>query len=264
MTDQAQPTTTGQDQATPDPTLAAAPPAPVVQTPAPGPWAQDLATRFPDDATRGQVDQFLREKIQPYTTQLEQKAAAGTQAQEFLGAFQTNPLDAYVSVTTDMFGEEAGTAMLTYLQQQVDQQAAEPGVTQEQAVENVATDPRVAAALEFFENTQASQAYDTELARIKAAHPEVDEDSFHTFVAGAEGNFDMAYNLYSQFVTKFGVPQPAADPPPPPAPVLGSDTATAQASTTQVQPRAQTIAGAVDDMMNDFRAAKEAPPVGVA
>lgn len=258
--------TQGQDQAAPDPTAAAPSPAPAAPTPAgAGPWATDLAQRFQDESTRGAVDQFIREKVQPYTTQLEQKAAASEDALRLWTAFEQNPLDAYVAVTTDMFGEDAGAQMLTYLQQQVDKETAE-GATAEEAVQTVAQDPRVASAIEWAESQQAEKAYDTELGRIKAAHPEVDEDAFHTFVAGAEGNFDMAYQLYSQFVEKFGPPQTVPEPEPAPeaAPVLGSDTATGQASTTQVQPNGQTIGGAIQDMMNDFRAAREAPPVGSA
>lgn len=260
MTDQAQPVE-GQDQ---EPTVAAPTPAPAAQTPVgAGPWATDLAQRFQDEGTRSQVDQFIREKVQPYTTQLEQKAAASENALALWSAFEANPLDAYVSVTTDMFGEEVGQSMLTYLQTEVDKQTAS-GTPQAEAEQNVAQDPRVAAAIEWAEQQQAERAYDAELTRITASHPEVDADSFHTFVAGADGNFDMAYQLYSQFVAKYGPPQQAVEPEPTPeaAPVLGSDTATTQPSTTQTQPRAQTISGAVDDMMNDIRAANQAPPVG--
>ena len=39
-----------------------------------GPWANDLSSTFEDESIRTQVDSFLREKVQPYVTQLEQRS----------------------------------------------------------------------------------------------------------------------------------------------------------------------------------------------
>jgi hypothetical protein len=263
---QAQPAPGQDPQTTPDPTIAAPsvpspiPAAPPASQAAPAPWTSDLNAIFADEATRGQVDQYLRTKVQPYTTQLEQKAAVSEQANRLWQGFETDPIDTYVAVTTELFGEQAGVQMLEQLQQQ---QAAQqqPG---QQAQPAAQIDPRLQSVIDYVENQQTNQQYEQNMTSITAQHPDVDPDLFHPFVAAAGGDFNEAYNLYTayqaQFQTKFGVQLPAEPAPVAPA-VMGSDTAAAQSSATPTAPRKQTLDEAINDFMSEQRTNREAPPV---
>jgi hypothetical protein len=221
---------------------------PVVGT---GPWAQDLASLFPDDSTRGTVDKYLREKWQPHTTQLEQRLAAQQQAVGLWEALEKDPTGTYIQITREMMGDQAADQLLAQLQT--------PATAD--APTEAPVDPRMAQAVEFFENEQASRQYDGELGRIKAAYPDIVDDVFHSFVAAAEGNFDQAVTLYYQAAARFA---PVVEAPPveqqtaPPA--LGSDTGT-PVGDVPVQPKRQTLDEAMADFMAEQRAAKQAPPV---
>lgn len=258
----------GQDpQVTPDPTPAAAPPAaaPVAPSPASGsgPWANDLNQTFADEAVRGQVDEFLRSKVQPYTTQLEQKAAQNQEAQRLHQAFADNPIDAYVQVTNELFGEEAAQVLLADIQKQLDQPAPTPEPGQPQAAP---VDPRVQSLLDWAEQKQINEHYETQIERVSAEHPEIDVDLFHPFVAAASGDFDQAYGMYSTWLAEYGQKYGAAPevtPATPPPAVLGSDTGAAQPSNTPVEPKNQTIGEAIEDFVRESRLSV-APPVGSA
>lgn len=238
-------------------------PAPAAPAPASGPWAQDLAQTFEDEAVRGQVDQYLRTKVQPHITQLEQQAAANADAQRLWDALSSDPYDAYVQITNEMFGEEAGQAILGALQGEQGPEA------QQQAEQYVAqqaqTDPRLAAAAEWVEQQQAQQYYDAELARVQNDHPDVDPEMFHPFVAAADGNFEEAYSLYTgwlaQYNEKHGTPPTEPETPQAP-PVVGSGEAAAGTSALPTEPKKQSLNDAIDDWMSEQRASKEAPPVG--
>lgn len=247
----------GQDQQPPETTPPAAP-APVIGT---GPWAADLAAQFTDAEIRGQVDQFMRERVQPHTTKLEQEVAASKDAMNLWKQFEENPVDAYVAVTHELFGEDAAQKLLAQLQAE---QAQQPVAPQQQPNFDPAADPRIAAALQYIEEQQNTAVYDGELERIKTAHPEIDTDLLHPFIAAAEGNFDNAVELYTEWLSRLtpaetgeeaATTEQQAAPP-----ALGSDTGAAP-STTPVEPRKQSINEAIDEWAAELRANKEAPPV---
>lgn len=234
-----------------------------------GPWSNDLNLIFQDEATRGQVDQFLRQKVQPYTTQLEQEKAAAKDATALWNDLSANPLDTYVAITHEMFGEEAANALLASLQENMNGQEQQ----QQQGYEQQAPlDPRMEAALAFIEEQQANNSYESEMYRLTSENPDVDADLMHPFVAAAGGDFDEALNLYraytttytqKQFATLTPEQQAALQPAAPVAPnVMGSDSATAQPSATPLAPRKQTLDQAIGDFMAENRASRQAPPVG--
>jgi hypothetical protein len=241
-----------------------APVAPLLETPAPGPWASDLAQLFPDDATRGTVDQFLRSKVQPYTTQLEQKASVSENASRLWNDLENQPIDTYVAITTELFGEEASQELLANLQARLqqtpqDQTPPAPGQPAPQA------DPRQEALYTWVEQKQAQEAYDEGIARIQgdANTQDVDTDLIHPFVAAAGGDFNQAVTMYRQFYQQFQSKNAPAEEVAPPPPVTGSDTSTA-AAPSHTEPRSQSIGDAINDFMDEQRASREAPPVGTA
>lgn len=250
----------GQDPQEPT-TAAPAAPAPAVPTPAgDGPWAQDLATRFPDPAQRATVDEFLRSTVQPYTTQLEQRAQANERATKLWGDLETAPLDTYVAVTNEMFGEDAANALLATLQEQMNE--AEAG-TPEATEPVVSADPRLADALEWVENQRNQAYYDGEINRLKTTpdYSDVKVDYIHPFVAAAGGDFDQAVVLYREFVQQFGQEPTTAAAVEAAPQALGSDTQAAQASSTPVEQKKQTIGEAIEEFVRETRP-NAAPPVG--
>lgn len=226
------------------------------------PWSKDLATTFTDEAQRAQVDQFLRETVQPYVTQQEQKASEAGDAIKLWNDFGESPLDTYAAVTKELFGDEIAGQLLGTLQAQIAENPTQAPAPQ--APDAGQLDPRLAAAVEYVENQQANQFYEGEISRITTDHPEVDSDLFHPFVAAAEGDFDEAYRLYTEFLSGYaerhGGEQAPADPPPQ---VSGSDTTTAQPSNTPVEPKQQTIGEAIEEFVTEQHTAP-APPVGTA
>lgn len=257
----------GQDQpVTPDPTTAApaastppsTPAAPPTAPAGNAPWAQDLNSIFQDEATRGQVDQYLREKIQPHTTQLEQQVAQSKDAMNLWQKLEQDPVDTYVAITQELYGPEAAQAVFSTIQQQMSaQQAAEQ---QGAPAQPPMSDPRLESVINYVESQQNQQFYDGELARVQQAHPDLNADLFHPFVAAAEGNFDAAYELYDSWTQQWNAAHAPADPAAPEAPnVMGSDTATTTAP--PVEAKKQSLDAAINDFMAENRSNREAPPV---
>jgi hypothetical protein len=58
------------------------------------------------------------------------------------------------------------------------------------------TDPRVAEMYASYNEQRDLQTYDAYIEQICAANPDVDGRRFHRFVSAAEGNFDLALQLY--------------------------------------------------------------------
>lgn len=273
-------------EGTPDPTQAAAAPAAAPAAPSPAesptagsaPWSSDLAF-IEDPALRGQVDNYLREKWQPRTTQLEQELAQSADARQLWQQFQDQETaaDAYVRITHELFGDEAADNVLAYMQQG---QQEEPAVTDlYQQQEPAPTDPRFESVASWVEEQQAEREYAEEMDRITSSIdarrqtdptlPEIVPDFFHKHVHAAEGDFDRAYDLYAAeermraeraAAAGVTVPDPAPN-------VVGSDTQGAT-STTPTQRRytaGNEIAEAIDEFMAEDRARRQqAPPVGMA
>lgn len=269
----------GQDPAvTPDPTSGAAPaaPIPVPPTTAPSPadatqgtapWAADLNAVFTDETQRGQVDQFLREKIQPYTTQLEQQAAQSKDAQRLWENLNADPIQTYVQITEELYGPEAAQAVLGSLQQTLETAQTEPQADAQPG--QAALDPRLESVIQYVENQQTRTYYDSQIERIATDPQYADVDTnlraFHGFVAAADGDFEQAVSLYRDAAAGFAAKSapPAEETPPAETPpnVMGSDTATV--GTPPVEPPKQTLNEAIEDFVRENRP-NPAPPVGTA
>jgi hypothetical protein len=245
------------------PTTAQAPEAQGVGS---GPWATKLAATFADESTRSQVDAFLRSEVQPYTTRLEQQLATGRDAMKLWQDLQEAPAETYLSLTSELFGEDAVDQVIELLASDDDEPTPPPA-------DQPARDPEVEELLNERRQTKAKQAYDAELARVKAERTvdndgkrvpapgevEVIDDLFHPFVHAAEGDFNAAYEGYKQYYAQFKAQfAPAETPSPAPQPpnTLGSDTAVAPAPPTQRTH--QSIDDALDDIFDTMRSA---PPV---
>src|SRR5436190_4659206 len=82
------------------------PAAPAPEIDQDAPWSSDLQERISDADVRAQVDQYVRDTVQPYVTQLEQGSAEDRFARKLWNDFTENPADTYIAVTREMFGED--------------------------------------------------------------------------------------------------------------------------------------------------------------
>lgn len=236
-----------------------------VQPPAPepvsqGPWSQDLASTFEDEAIRGQVDGFLREKVQPYLTRVEQESA---EARRLYDAFSEDPRSTYLDVTTQLFDLDTAKAIADYL----DLLEADESEDETPEVQQSAIPPEVQALIDERNEAQERAAFEAEFESTKARYPQVDLDFdlFVPFVART-GDWDEAVKQYvahtEAFKAKFAPQTEQAPTPTQAPPVLGSEGTTAP----PVQEQPQSLDAAIDEFMDEQRAAgtSVAPPVPTA
>lgn len=227
-----------------------------------GPWTGDLESVFTDEGIRTQVDAFLREKVQPYVTQLEQRSKPSQEDEIALALYsdlREDPGSTYLAITEELFGPEAAESIQEALQSAygIEDQEPEPQTT------DTPLDPRVARVIESFEAREAREAYDAALTQVKTqAQTEqvnLNDELFHPFVVSAEGDMQAAYDAYKawygQAASVFN-PQTETQEAPQAPPVIGSDTQAPAAPPTQPS------YSSLDDALDDFFAEqKAAPPV---
>lgn len=187
--------------------------------PGQGPWSEDLALIFQDEATRTQVDQFLRSKVQPYTTKLEQdisqyrgqlESEEFQQAQRLYNDLQTDPQATYQALTRELAPEQADEVIDYLFNNQQTFEAAQP---QEEAQQMEVT-PEMQQVIDWAAQQQADQqaaaetaVYEAEKAQFLEANKDVvaDIDPFVVQTANEDGtvNWDAAKAAYDQFVGQF-------------------------------------------------------------
>jgi hypothetical protein len=219
-----------------------------------GPWADDIRTAFEDEGLQAQVDGFLREKIQPYVTQLEQQRGP-KEALELYNDLREQPGETWFSLTAELFGEDAAAELASTLRAE---EAEEEPVAQEPGN---GLSPEDAQLLAELRNQKQVNAYQTAKAEFIAQHDDVKENLFDPFVAAAEGDFEQAYAAYTKYVedfkAAFGVAPPNADPAAPAPPVMDQSTQAPPAPPVAKQ-YGRDLNSAIDDMFGDLTGG--APP----
>lgn len=245
-----------------------------------GPWEQDIRSTFTDPQVAATVDAFLRSKIQPRMTTLEQQVAAAENAKALWDAFQEDPVAAYAEITRELYGQEHGQATLEYLQSRLQPAQTEP-VAQAAQTEPVAQQPQLdpntmltPEELAEWRRERELQAYDQAVDQILGdpANADINRELYHTFVAAAEGDFQEAIQRYrahvAQTLVLYGIDpatataaqQAAAAAAPP---VMGSEVAGAGAA-PPAQPEYRGQEGlhkAIEDATAQMTRNREAPPV---
>jgi hypothetical protein len=244
-----------------------APPA----APAPGPWADQLAQQFQDEAVRGQVDAFLRGNVQPYVTQLEQ--SRNKDAEELYTQLSESPGETYLAITEELWGEEAANAVReSLIALNSDEPPPDPQANPATPPEPTPDlDPRVARLVEKEEEAERAREYQEALTAFKGKseeHGKINDRWFAPFVVSADGDLPTAYEGYKQWLTdveaKYAPPPPteegapAAEPPP----VIGSDTTATTAPPTVKQ--GQSLDEAITDFLDEQRASKAPTAVGTS
>lgn len=240
-------------------------PAPAAESLSDSPWAADLNLLFEDQQTRTRVDEYMRTKVQPHTTKLEQQLAETKDAQRLFTDLNENPGQALVNLTAEVYGQEAATDLANYLNAQA-QQTQE--VQQAQQAQFAQLDPQTAAEIAALREYREEQVYEAAMKQTIAANPDIDPDDLHIWVAQTEddkGNvdFNAAVGLYRGYIAKH-VPASTDNQVIPP--VTGSDVGSAQSTTVPAQRTFARGEGkkALDDAIEDFvrtNRKQEAPPV---
>ncbi len=246
-------------QPTQDPSTEQEPVQPAAQ-PSQGatPWADDLATVFGDEAVRGQVDDFLRQKVQPYVTQLEQSRSVNEDAERLYSAFVEDPTDAYGQLSTELWGEEVTDSIRAAFNAEDDEDETPPTPATPEAPQ-AELPPEVQELLEERRTAKAREQYDAQLAGLKAAKsdPDLDDELFAPFVVMAEGDMELAYQGYTAHRAKFNPSSTEEVTTEQPPAVIGSDT------TSPSSPPTTKKYGSLDEAMDDFliETKSQAPPV---
>jgi hypothetical protein len=250
------------------------------------PWDQDLAGTFEDEAVRSQVSDFLGEHVQPYVTRLEQESRPNRDAARLWEGFAETPVQTYVQVSRELFGDEVADRVAATLQGEEPTPTPAPdtqteGDEQTTAPETPADDgdipfeklpANVQEAVAKQEAEEQRTAYYNEVERVTKEHaddlpkdaegnPQLNVDLFHPFVVAADGDFDQAYDQYAQFYAtarqEWGG-EPQAETPPP-----AIDSTTRDAAATPPQ---EVKYGSLDEAMDAFFDEQKSPPptVGAA
>lgn len=242
---------------TPDPVpvpvpVQAVPPA--QQAAGDAPWSQDLVGLFPDESVRGQVDQFLRTKVQPHVTHVEQQYAPARELWQDLQGDQS--IGTYLAVAQQLYGQDVAQAVAQAFQQHSGPAEAPANEPQQQPPASALT-PEQLAAIEYAQAAQAEDHWKRELARIGV--PEEDGELFAPFVVAADADVDAALALYQQWQQRSSPVTPPEPQQTPPA-TLGD--AGAQGTIPPTVPPHQSLDTALDSFMSDLRSQQAPASVG--
>lgn len=168
------------------------------------PWSKDLEAAFEDAQTRGQVDAFLRENVQPYVTQIEQATQVNRDAERLWNDFTSEPVDTFRAVATELFGEDVAGKLSDVITNPDDTE--EDTVTEEPEfkIDDDELPEHVREAVEYVQNERQQREWDAELSRLREANSDINiiEDLFYPFVSAADGDTEEAVKAYREFATK--------------------------------------------------------------
>ncbi len=241
-----------------------APDTPPTQEPGPtdSPWAADLQKHFDDPQLQRQVDGFLRETVQPYVTQLEQKSQPSRDAERLWNDFSTDPNNTFHAVAVELYGKDTADKLTSAI-------TGEGGDTEVTDTDTTDSDfkvdpdelpDEVREAVDFVNQERQQREWDSafkEVAFDEDGNQIIDEELFYPFVTAADGDIDAAKDAYlawqGQAKEKFGlnVPNPEDTPPPTIDPNKGGGTSA---------PPQQKEYKDIDDAIDDFFAEQNAPP----
>ena len=243
----------------PAPVVAPTAPAPVPSPAGDTPWATDLAALGLDDTGRSAVDQYLRTKVQPHTTKLEQDLAQSAPARELFTDLQEDPEGTFMAVAEQLFEGADPNALRAALG--LPPEVAEPVAPVAAPV--VAEDPLLAEIREERAAAAREKQWNESMAPIRAADPTIKDEIFAPFVVATDADFEAAHEAYKAHVAELraaaGIPADVPIVVPPPG-VLGTGDAPGVVP-QPIAPKYGSIDEAFDATMDEIRAAKAAPTV---
>lgn len=236
---------------------AVAPPAPVASD---APWSSDLPQYFTDEAGRAAADRYLREKHQPYVTQLQQQVADAAPARQLYDELVSNPNETLIEVATELYGAEMAGRFQQLLEAGVQPEAAVEAAAAETTPPAAAPDPRIEEMWAEREAERAAAAYNASLEQAKAQHPSLDEALFAPHIVANEGDFAKALESYKVWEANVAAHFGGEVPPPAAPPVLGVG-GNSGVQPQAVQEKYNSLDDALDATLAEMRAKREAPSV---
>jgi hypothetical protein len=236
------------------------------ESPSASPWDPDLQERFDDPAVRKRVDQFMREKVQPYVSRLEQESAPDRNASRLWEAFHADPYTTHEQITREIYGDRADEIIAVINGEEVPE-------SQEPASSDPVDKPDTADPLaglpddvkEFVQEgieAKREREYLEVLGTVEAelAEKEIpfDRELFEPHLIAQEGDLERAKASYSEWVGKaketFGIQVPTEGIAKPP-PTLGGSNSSGGSAPPQAK-EYDSIGAALDD----FFAEESSPP----
>lgn len=229
------------------------------------PWADDISKRFDDPVLRNEVDSFLRESVQPYVTQLEQKSQPHRDAQRLWDDFSTDPNNTFRAVAVELYGEDTADRLISAITDDSEEDTTVTD-TNDDLDFKVSTEElpeEIQEAVDFVQRERQQREWDEafkEVAFDEEGNQLIDEELFYPFVTAAEGDIELARDNYfawqEQAKEKFGLNVPSPDdikdePPPTIDPNKGGST---------TAPPQQKEYKDIDEAIDDFFAEQNAPP----
>lgn len=176
--------------------------APVEDIPA-GPWDEDLAARFQNANQRRNVAEFLREKVQPHLTKVEQQAAQRNEnAERLWNDFRQDSDGTFERIATELYGADHAKRMLNALRTE-DTPAPDFDAPDELDLDELPQEAR--ETIEWAQAEKQKQQWNALLADVAEKNPDltVDEELFTPFVIASEGRVDQAVESYKEWLAKF-------------------------------------------------------------
>lgn len=189
-----------------------------------GPWDADLARAFPDEATRGQVDQFLRSTVQPYVTQREQQLGEVSKVWEGLWD-EDATFPTYLELANQLYGPDVAGALAKTLSDHFEAQ----GMSADDAAQAAAETVEQHAAQEVQQQgppsyeewlktvpeeyrslvtrqmeTDQDELYEQQLDAVEKTEPSIgprdhkNRELFSRYVASMEGDISAALALWQE------------------------------------------------------------------
>lgn len=243
------------------PPVEAAEPAAEPAPPGPSPWQSDLEAAFEEPEVRSRVDEYLRSKVQPYVTQLEQQSAPNRDANRLWESFHEDPLATYEQVTREVLDEERAERIAAILRGEEPDEDDGYGDWDDDEDEDEGTQQYPPEIQELIEERQRQQ-YESVLEDVKTKLEEegvpFHRQQFEPYIVAHDGNLDKAVASYREWVGEakelFGIKVPKPEDIPPPA--INSDTR-AGSVTPPVEESYNSLDDAVDAF---FKEQNTAPP----
>jgi hypothetical protein len=226
------------------------------------PWSDDIARTFTDPELQQQVDGFLRETVQPYVTQLEQKSQPSRDAERLWNDFSQDPNNTFHAVAVELYGQEAADKLTAAISGEEDPEVTSDTPADDFKVDEDELPDNVREAVEFVQSERQQREWDAafkDIAFDDEGNQIIDEELFYPFVTAADGDIDQAKDAYLAWQDsakeKFGinVPNPDdVDTPPKTLDPNGGGATTA--------PPQQKEYKDIDEAIDDFFAEQSAPP----
>lgn len=251
------------------PEAAAAPPtpadgAPAPAEPGPSPWQSDLEAAFEDPDLRSRVDEYLRQNVQPYVTQLEQKSAPIRDANRLWESFHEDPAATFEQVAREIHGDEAAERIIAALNGEVEEEDDEDygELFDDEDDEGSGQEypPEIQALIEERQRQQYEQVLDGVKEQLEEDGLPFHRKQFEPYIVAHDGNLDEAITAYREWIGEakelFGIKVPRPEDIPPP-PAINSETRAGGSLTPPVEETYNSLDDAVDAF---FKEQRTAPP----